>query len=376
MSPEKDGGAASRAPSRWLDGLPGLAAAAISFGFMALCVRIASSEMAGPQIAFFRFVGSLLLLLVLTGGTGLVPRRASYARLIARGVLGACAITLHFVAIALAGASTATMVDGTYPILIALLAVPLLGEPLSARSVWALATAVAGVVLVAWQPGEAASGSTLGVLVGVVGAVLAAGAIVTARALRQLESASLITTWFMAVGVVVTAPALLSGLPNASSRLLAALAATIAFSLSGQWLVHQALGRVEAAKAGLLLMGTVVVATVAEALWFTEPIGLRRIAGGAVVLLAIRLVSTQPPSAAAPAQPSPTLTEKTLILAGATSRSQGRRYTRTMVARPVATPAKVQTEVPGAPTTPVSAATKVEETSRTTASSRGAPSCH
>jgi len=291
--------AGAAAPSAaGLDGLPALVAAALSFGIMALSVRIASESMPGPQIAFVRFTGSFLLLLALAGREALIPREAAYRRLVVRGILGACGITLQFVAISLAGASTATMLHGTYPIWTGLLAVPILGERMTARTAAALAVAVIGVAIVVGPHAGPSPNLVSGAVAGLSGSCFAAGAIIAARHLRRIESASLITTWFMAVGTVLTAPALLFGLPPLSARLLAALAVTIVSSLSGQWLMHQALGRVEAARAGLVLMGNVVAATLLEALWYAEPVPLHRVLGGAVVVAAVWLSTSAPASGA------------------------------------------------------------------------------
>lgn len=292
----RDGPADAHVGAAASDGMLALVTAATSFGVMALGVRIAAADLPGPQIAFFRFSGSLLLLLLLAGRTAIVPQRASYARLVVRGLLGAAGITLQFIAIARAGAGTATMLHSTYPILTGLLAIPLLGERLTARTAAALPLAVAGVVVVVGlgDPAKGAADLEGGALASLTGACFAAGAIIAARHLRRIESASLITTWFMAVGVIVTAPSLLLGLPPFSLRLVLALAATTVASLAGQWLMHHALGRVEAARAGLVLMGNVVAATVLEALWFGEPVAAHRVVGGVIVIAAVWLSTSAP----------------------------------------------------------------------------------
>jgi drug/metabolite transporter (DMT)-like permease len=230
---------------------------------------------------------------------GVVPRAASYRRLCLRGFLGACGITLQFVAIARAGASTATMLHGTYPILTGLLAVPILGERMTLRTAAALLIAVVGITVVVGPQAGPSADLTSGAISGLSGSCFAAGAIIAARHLRRLESASLITTWFMAVGMLMTAPALLVGLPPLSASLMAALAVTIVASLAGQWLMHHALGRVEAARVGLFLMGNVVAATVFEALWFAEPVAPHRMVGGAVVIAAVALSTSGPARVAA-----------------------------------------------------------------------------
>jgi drug/metabolite transporter (DMT)-like permease len=287
--PRAAGLAAVASPTALQSGVPALVAAALGFGVMALSVRIAAESMPAPQIAFIRFTGSLSLLLLLAGREAVVPRSATYGRLVLRGLLGAAGITLQFVAIARAGAGTATMLHSTYPILTGLLAIPLLGERLTLRTAAALVLAVAGIAVVVGPASGPTSDLASGAAAGLLGSCFAAGAIIAARHLRRIESASLITTWFMAVGMLLTAPAILGGLPAFTPALAATLAVTIVSSLAGQWLMHSALGRVEAARAGLFLMGNVVAATLLEAAWFAEPVALHRVLGGAIVVAAVWL---------------------------------------------------------------------------------------
>jgi drug/metabolite transporter (DMT)-like permease len=121
--------------------------------------------------------------------------------------------------------------------------------------------------------------------------VLAGGAVATARQLRMIESAYLVTTYFMAVGTVITAPALFGGLPPLSAPLLAALLGVVLTSVAGQYLLHQGLGFAPATQASLAAATSTVSAAVFEALWLGERLSAHTLAGAALMVAAVALAT-------------------------------------------------------------------------------------
>ena len=106
-----------------------------------------------------------------------------------------------------------------------------------------------------------------------------------------METARFITTWFMAVGALVTAPALAAGLPAASPALVLALVAVVLTSVSGQWLLHQVLGWSSAARTSLVLATSVVTAAGLEALLLGRTLGGPALAGACLLLAAVGLAA-------------------------------------------------------------------------------------
>jgi drug/metabolite transporter (DMT)-like permease len=285
-------------------------AASVLFGAMAVGVRVAAEGVPPLQIAFFRFAGSFLVLLATSRGRGLRPQPGNLGRVLLRGVIGGSAISLYFVGIAGAGAGLASLLQSTYPVFAAVLASAILDERFTARLGIALAANLAGAAFVLGSELRLGSQTEVGMLASLAAAVLSGGAIVTARHLRHTENATLITTYFMAVGALLTAPSLLSGLPSLDGHLGAALAVVVLTSVAAQWLLHHGLGFVGAARASLVAATGVVTAASLEALWFGEAIRPGTIAGGSLMIVAIGLASGAPASpaaarAAAPAQPEP-----------------------------------------------------------------------
>jgi len=263
--------------------------ASVLFGTMALFVRLAAREMAPVQITFVRFVGSFLILMVMTGGRGLVARRGTVRPLVVRGLIGAAAISLYFVGIAGAGAGLATLLQNSYPVFAASFAALLLGESFSGKLVVALALNLVGIGLVLGPEARLHPSATFGALAACGSALLSGGAVVAARHLRRTEGATVITTWFMAVGMLVTAPALAGGLPPLGLPLVLALAGVIVTSVAGQWLLHHGLGLISVARGSLMAATSVVTAATLEAAVLGQRLGPHVLVGACCMIVAVAL---------------------------------------------------------------------------------------
>lgn len=272
-----------------LHGVGVILLASMLFGVMAIFVRVASRDMPALQIAFVRFAGSFLVLLVLTRGRGLWPQPGNLRRVLLRGGLGASAIMLYYRGIHDAGAGLATLLNCTYPVFTALFATTLLGARFDARLGAALALNLvgAGVVL---DCGAAIGPAVMwGGLSALAASVFAGGAVATARELRSSEGALLITTYFMAVGTVLTAPTVLFGVPSLSSGLVVALVGVVVTSVTGQVLLHQGLGFAEATQGSLAAATSVVTAALLEAMFLGEHLSARSVIGAGCMLAAVSL---------------------------------------------------------------------------------------
>lgn len=279
---ERPAGASSR-------GLVALLSASALFGVMAVCVRAASRDLPASQIAFVRFIGSFLFMLAATRGRGLAPRPGNRNRLVLRGVIGAVSITFYFVGIEGAGAGLATLVQNSYPVSAAILAALLGDEVFTRRLGAALALSVAGALVVLGARIDLASATTVGILASVAASMLAGWAVVTAQQLRRSEDAAKITTWFMGVGVLVTAPALLRGVPHPTTATVLLLAGVVVTSVLAQWLLHHGLGFTSASQGSLAAATSVFLATALEALTLGDLPGARTLVGAALMLGAVAL---------------------------------------------------------------------------------------
>ena len=273
----------------WRNGLGTLLLASALFGVMAVLVRAASRHVPATQVAFVRFVGSFLFMLAATRGRGLEPRPGNVRRLIFRGIIGAASITFYFLGIAGAGAGLATLVQNSYPVFATLLAA-VLGDVIFTRQLGAaLLLSVLGALVVLGGRIDVASASTFGILASIAASMLAGGAVVTAQHLRRSEGAAIITTWFMGVGMVVTSPALLAGMPPLDAGTVALLGGVILTSVLAQWLLHHGLGFTSATQGSLAAATSVFLATALEAITLGTVPAPRTFVGAALMLGAVAL---------------------------------------------------------------------------------------
>jgi len=272
-----------------MNGVGVILLASILFGVMAVFVRVAVLSMPSSQVAFIRFTGSLLVLLVLGRGRALRPQPGNLFRIVQRGLLGAGAIILYYRGIQGAGAGLATLLNCTYPVFTALFATTLMGERFDAHVGGALALNVVGVVIVLNPSAQLSPAVIWGSMSALGAAVFAGGAVATARQLRSTEGALLITTYFMAVGAVLTAPTLLMGVPALSSGLLVVLGGVVLTSVAGQVLLHQGLGFAPATQGSLAAATSVVTAAVLEAVWLGNQISGTTLLGAAFMIGAVAL---------------------------------------------------------------------------------------
>ena len=273
-----------------LRGVGVILVSSLLFGAMAVFVRAATFAMPVGQIAFIRFLGSLLVLLAFRRGRSLRPVGPP-GRVVLRGLLGASAILLYYRGIAGAGAGLATLLHCTYPIWTALFATTLIRERFDLPLGIAIALCVAGIGVVVGPGADLSAAATLGSASALCASVLAGGAVTTARQLRLIESAFLVTTYFMAVGTVFTAPALLGGLPAVSAPLLATLLGVVLTSVGGQYLLHQGLGFAPATQASLAAATSTVSAAVFEAWWLGERLSPHTLIGAALMVAAVALAA-------------------------------------------------------------------------------------
>lgn len=279
-------------PSLLSPGMRTVLLSSLCFGSMAVCVGIAAREMPAGQVAFFRFLGSFLVMLVATRGRGLRVQPGNLGPVLLRGIVGAVAVILYFVGIAGVGPGLATLIQNTYPVFASIFAGIFLGEALTGRLALALGLNLAGVAAIVLGPeSHLQSRIGLGVASAAASAVLAGTAVTAVRHLRRSESASLITTWFMGVASLATLPTLLWGLPPITPTLAVALVGVALTSIGGQWLLHHGLGFTTAAQGSLAAGSNVLVATVLGSLVTGEGLTPAMLAGGTLMFGAIVLAS-------------------------------------------------------------------------------------
>lgn len=183
-------------------------AAATCFSVMITLVRLASRTLPVSEIAFFRNLFGLLVMvpwLVREGRRALATRRPWLHLL--RGALALAAMLCWFYTLSVMPLAEATAFSFTAPVFATLLAVPVLGERLVPARIAAVALAFVGA-LVILRPGL--RGLQPAALVALFTAVVWGTSTIVVKILARTESAAAIVTWM----VLFTTPAsLLLALP-------------------------------------------------------------------------------------------------------------------------------------------------------------------
>jgi drug/metabolite transporter (DMT)-like permease len=151
-------------------------AAAVSFGALAVAIRVALRPGLDPDAASFVTTAvACVVCVVIAAAFGQwsgVPWRDTWPFLLTGTVAPGVTQVLFTRAVGLIGPSRTTIVVGSAPALSAAIAIGFLGEPVHAALVVGTLFVVAGGTVLAWERGGARSLLTLGVILAGAGAVL------------------------------------------------------------------------------------------------------------------------------------------------------------------------------------------------------------
>ncbi len=126
-----------------------MTAAALCFSFMNIAIRLAAAELNPVQIAFFRNLFALLLMLPWLARVGLAGLRTERLKVhLWRSVLGLSAMLCWFTAIAILPLAEAVSLNFTVPLFATIGAAVILGEQVRARRWTATLVGFAGVLIV------------------------------------------------------------------------------------------------------------------------------------------------------------------------------------------------------------------------------------
>jgi len=178
-----------------------MAGSAVAFSVMAALVKLAGPSIPNQELVALRSLASILPLAVLIRWRKVPLRFHRPGWLFLRGLLGYFAISCWFLSLNLLSLPDAVMIQYTSPVFVALLAPLILKEPSRRKDRWALAVALAGVVIVV-RPGFGLTFS--GALVGLGGALCSAGAYLTVRSLRHSDHPFMVMLAFPAVASILS----------------------------------------------------------------------------------------------------------------------------------------------------------------------------
>ena len=122
---------------------------ACCFAVMAVCIKIASSELPIVQLVFLRSIIGLLIILpiVLPRGIKFIKTPIIHLHML-RGFISLCAMICFFYAISQIGLSESTLLNASSPLFIGLLALPVLKEKITYNNIIALIIGFIGVFFI------------------------------------------------------------------------------------------------------------------------------------------------------------------------------------------------------------------------------------
>lgn len=204
--------------------------------------------------------------------------------IVRRSIFNVAAVACFYYSVELGGAARANVLNMTYPVFVALLAGPMLGERPQRSTLLLAAIAVVGAFLHSWSPGGAPPGPAD--FWGLASGLLAGFAVASLRGAARESGADVILFWMFLLGVLVLAPL---AWPNravfARAELWPWLACAAAAGVAGQWMLTLSYRSLDASIGSILSTARIPIAVAAGALVLDEPASWGAIAGAGMVLL-------------------------------------------------------------------------------------------
>ena len=212
--------------------------ASFAFSVMALCVKLSSPGIPSMEIVFVRSILSVALLIYLIRRRGLSLWGHHRTQLLARGISGFLALSLHFYTIGRLPLGTAVLLNYTAPLFVVILSWFFLKEAVRLDLLAVVFICFGGVyMLLAGQTG----GWTIDAFWGLLSAVFAAVAYITISTIRNRESPLTIIFYFTLVSSLGSLPFLFLEFRTPSALQLLYLLGVGAGAFLGQYWMTRAL---------------------------------------------------------------------------------------------------------------------------------------
>jgi drug/metabolite transporter (DMT)-like permease len=276
------------------------AAGAFSFSVMSAFAKLVGGRIPTQEIVLARALVVVPLSLANLRRRGLSPWGTERGLLLLRGLFGYGALSCFFWAVMRLPLADTTVIHFTNPVFTAFLAALFLGEILGGREILLALTALGGVVLVA-RPGflfgEVSALDPVAVGVALSGAILAAGAYVTARRLTRTHDPMVIVFAFAVVMLAGSLPATIPVFVLPQGREWVFLLVMALASYAGQVFVTRALQTEKAGRVMAVGYLQIVFAAVWGLVLFREIPDLWTATGAGVIIASTFLLGRIRPPA-------------------------------------------------------------------------------
>jgi drug/metabolite transporter (DMT)-like permease len=295
----------------------------LGFSFKAILIKLAYAWAPVDPVALLtlRMAYSAPFFVLMAWWTGRAPGAApitpqDWRRLVALGCAGYyLASLLDFLGLQYVTASLERLVLFLYPTIVVVLSALFLAQPITRRAVAALALSYAGIALAVWHDlrftGDTravALGGTLVFASALFYSIYLVGAGALIRRLgssRFIAWAMLVSTLFITVQFALTKPVAALEVPGSIHAI--ALAMAVFCTVLPTWMMAEAVRRMGANAASLVGSLGPVFTIGFGAMLLGEPVNLPQLAGVALVLGGVMLVSRAPRPSIAPARAAKTV---------------------------------------------------------------------
>lgn len=261
---------------------------AIFCSLMVYFAKLATRTVSSPEVTFFRLALGVLVALIMVKRHGQKLITANTRMLMMRGFFGGVTVLLYFMAIEKGTITNSTVLQNTFPIFGVLFSLYLLKEKVTLPSVFCMAIAFAGILLLVRPDlGNIKTGDLLALASGVVGGL----AVIAIRQLRQNnESVWTIFFYFCIFGAVLSfglaLPRWKAPLPDESFLILL----TSLAGLISQVTMTSAYKYCSIVLGGILSMSSSVFSFILGALFLGEQIRFLDLAGIFLITVGSTLV--------------------------------------------------------------------------------------
>jgi S-adenosylmethionine uptake transporter len=254
----------------------------ILFAVMNYTAKLASHDISGSEVAFFRLLFGVVTVLVLSFA-GVVNIFSDNKRLlVARGVFGGSAVLLLFIGIANGTLTNSVVLNNTHPIFAALIAILILKEKITVKMAAGILIAWTGIVILV-RPDI--SSINYADMLSLASGILSGFAIVSVRQLRKRnESAWTIFFYFCSFGLIASFIFAVPTWkwPNPMQYILLLL--TGFFGMLAQVMMTSAYKYCKAAVGGVLSMSNCVFTALLGILLLNEALTVHEIFGAVLIV--------------------------------------------------------------------------------------------
>ncbi len=276
-------------PQNTLAGIGWMLLTGLCFVAVNVIVKAVGTALPAPEAAFLRFVAGLILLspvLLRLPGAGFSSR--AWGLFAARGLFHTLAVMSWFFAMARIPLAEATAMSYMSPVYVTLGAALFLGESLAARRLFAVAAALAGVVIIL-RPGF--RDLSPGHYAQLLATLSFAGSFLVAKRLSSEASPSAIIAMLSVSVTIGLAPFALAVWVPPTPAQIAWLGLVAVFATAGHYCMARAFAVAPISVTQPVTFLQIIWAVLFGALLFGEPVDIWVILGGAIIIAAISFIA-------------------------------------------------------------------------------------